>query len=510
MKTKVVPLNLPPPTERSASTFTTSLTRVPEIRGPANQPGKVLAPTTRRGRARLHSSQHIQPRASLLINDNHCVKFLISRILVGSKKTLNCAQYLEARPESRQIVNLANLNVVSHAHFVHGQRQKNGISPATVKQNLKLKCVNNVSSVDQLCCVNLAPNVTNVVQNIPIGARLNQFWETLGVGPKVVQMLKEGYTLPFQSIPNLTRSPTITSCYVNSHRNLCLLDALHQLTNKNAIELVKNQESRGFYNRLFLFPKPNNKWRPILDLSNLNKFLKVEKFKMETPEMIQTSQQTGEWVTSIDFKDAYFNIPIQTQSRKYLRFHVQGKTYQSTTLWSVHSSTGVHGCGQRGQTDGSTEGYKNPPVPGRLVGPSQIPDFRLCRLPVRPAGGQGQTHRRPVADTKNKNHRSINWTDLSGPAANVPYRVINSNRKAGPPRLTPHETHTMAPKTKLEGPRITRKGSTSPQVDPPPFKMVAGGRQCAPRSTITPYKTCSPIVYRPIKRRLGRSLKRSH
>ena len=144
----------------------------------------------------------------------------------------------------------------------------------------------------------------------------------MGAGPKVVQMLKEGYTLPFQIRPNLTRSPTIISCYVHPHRNLYLLEALHQLT--NAVECVKNQESLGFYNRLFLVPKPNNKWRPILDLSNL-KFLKAEKFKMETPETIRTSLQTGEWVTSIDFKNAYFHIPIQNQSSKYLRFYVQGK-----------------------------------------------------------------------------------------------------------------------------------------------------------------------------------------
>ena len=36
--------------------------------------------------------------------------------------------------------------------------------------------------------------------------------------------------------------------------------------------------------------------------------------------------------TSIDFKDAYFHIPIQEQSRKYLRFHVQGQTYQFKAL----------------------------------------------------------------------------------------------------------------------------------------------------------------------------------
>ena len=40
--------------------------------------------------------------------------------------------------------------------------------------------------------------------------------------------------------------------------------------------------------------------------------------------------------------------------------------------------------------------------------------------------------------------------------------------------------------------------------------MVAGGRQCVTRSTITPSKTCSANIYRRIKRRVGRSLRRAH
>ena len=173
------------------------------------------------------------------------------------------------------------------------------------------------------------------MSKLPVGARLQNFWKTwldLGAGPKVVQILQEGYTLPFRIRPKLTRIPTVISCYANPHRNSYLLEALHQLIDKNAVEPVYNQASLGFYNRLFLVPKPNNKWRLILDLSNLNQFLKVEKFKMETPETIRTSLLQGEWVTLIDFKDAYFHIPIQEQSRKYLRFHVQGRTYQFKAL----------------------------------------------------------------------------------------------------------------------------------------------------------------------------------
>ena len=88
----------------------------------------------------------------------------------------------------------------------------------------------------------------------------------------------------------------------------------------------------GVFQPTIFSPKAQQKWRPILDLSKLNLFLKVEKFKMETPETIRTSLQQGEWVTSIDFKDAYFHIPIQERSRKYLRFHVQGQTYQFKAL----------------------------------------------------------------------------------------------------------------------------------------------------------------------------------
>ena len=59
----------------------------------------------------------------------------------------------------------------------------------------------------------------------------------------------------------------------------------------------------------------------------------------------------------------------------------------------------------------------------------------------------------------------------------------------------------MALEKQLEGSRVTRKGDSSPQVAPPPPKVVAGGRQCATRSTITPSKTCSANIYRRIQRR---------
>ena len=173
-------------------------------------------------------------------------------------------------------------------------------------------------------------------------------------------MLKEGYTLPLQSRPSLTRSPKIINCYAHPHRNLYWLEALHQLMDK---EWCSRASSNLFFLQPFLVPKPHNHWRPILGLSKPN-----------LSETIRTTLQQWEWVTSIDFKDAYFHIPIQEQSRTY-QISCPGSDIpvQSTVFRSVHCTHGAH-CSSKGvETDGHTQGYNNPPVLRRLVGESHIP-----------------------------------------------------------------------------------------------------------------------------------------
>ena len=51
----------------------------------------------------------------------------------------------------------------------------------------------------------------------------------------------------------------------------------------------------------------------------------------------------------------------------------QNISVQGTSLWPIHSTSRVYSGNQRGKTDSLKEGYKNPPVPGRLVGPGHIP-----------------------------------------------------------------------------------------------------------------------------------------
>ena len=100
-----------------------------------------------------------------------------------------------------------------------------------------------VSCVDQLSFVQNVTNVPVDAPDLPVGARLHQCgetWATLGAGPKVITILREGYTLPFRIQPFLTTLPTIISGCVHPLVNNYLTEALHALMQKNAVELVRS------------------------------------------------------------------------------------------------------------------------------------------------------------------------------------------------------------------------------------------------------------------------------
>ena len=169
----------------------------------------------------------------------------------------------------------------------------------------------------------------------PVGGRLRSFsrdWQINKCSSNVLNIITNGYVLPFLSKPNLVRFPLIISEYKAHPKDQALADCIRSLLSKNAIERVENVKSLGFYSHLILAPKSHQWWRPVIDLSRLNTFLHVEKFKIETPESIRTSLITGEWVSSIDLSDTYLHIPIHPNSRKYVRFCHRSQVFQFTSL----------------------------------------------------------------------------------------------------------------------------------------------------------------------------------
>lgn len=171
--------------------------------------------------------------------------------------------------------------------------------------------------------------------SIPVGARLLHFWEkwqALGLSPWVVSVLRSGYNLEFTRDPPLTRTPSLDCVSANQSRNQVLQLQIEDLLAKGALEEVQDPSTPGFYSRLFVVPKKSGGWRPIIDLSILNTYLKVRKFRMETPASIRAALRSGRWVFSLDLKDAYFHIPIHPTSRKFLRVCLMGKVFQFRAL----------------------------------------------------------------------------------------------------------------------------------------------------------------------------------
>ena len=268
------------------------------------------------------------PRIPKIINDNYC--------RIPPELQTKLEYYVsDVKQTDFHVLVKNSVKCQSVACLVHsvtksksGQPQKKGVRPISNMKNT-IKSVKNASFVNHCVFAPNVPNAHSVANAQPVGGRLQLFWEVwarLGANPRVVSILKEGYVLPFNLRPCLVRDPLIVSGYANPIRDSHLQGALQALIKKKAVERVRVRTSLAFFNRLFIVPKPNQKWRPILDLSTLNQFLCVKTFKMETPETIRTSLQQGEWVTSLDFSDAYFHIPIHVNSRKYLRFHFQNQS----------------------------------------------------------------------------------------------------------------------------------------------------------------------------------------
>ena len=204
-----------------------------------------------------------------------------------------------------------------------------------------------------------------------------------------------------------------------------------------------------------------------------------------------------------------------------------------------HSSSRVHQGGQGGEAYGSEQGYKNPPVPRRLVTespfkgdwstshPSSVVSLPrtglagqhqkvrvdpstglyLRRLPVRPVDGSGFANPREMGKLASETVIFKDSGQLHGQAVHVLDRTLDRHREAGVVRSSPHASHSVAPKETLAGPRGLRESHSPTSLSSPSLRLVSGRGKCAKRSTLTSVKSRPSIVCRRIKRRLGCTLR---
>ena len=234
--------------------------------------------------------------------------------------------------------------------------------------------------------------------------------------------------------------------------------------------------------------------------------------------------------------------PSQVQKIPQVLFEQQGVSVHSPSLRTGHGSVGIYQGGQRGEIDGSDKGYKNPPVPRRLVAQSPVPgnlpttypdplgpvprtrvgsqheevragsstNFQFRRLPVRSPNWTGVTHCRALGDIKDETPLYQGQGLLHGQAVHVTHRALNSHREASVVRSPPHEANSMAPQKALACARSPREGDPGRPCSPSSRGLVVGRKECTSRPTLAPLASRSTSLHRRIKRRLGRSRRGSH
>ena len=209
-------------------------------------------------------------------------------------------------------------------------------------------------------------------------------WQAIGAETWVVTVLRGGYHVPFlDSPPPLSRIPVSFPMYrAGSPRAQALRQEIERMLAKGALEIARDP-GPGFYSRLFLVEKASGGWRPVIDLSHLNEFVQLTPFKMETVASVLLSVREGDFLASLDLKDAYFQISIFEEA---IEVHVggDGLPVPSPVFRAVDRSPGLHQGLRSCVSVATLPRDQTFPISGRLVGSLFLGAGSQAGRPVAP------------------------------------------------------------------------------------------------------------------------------
>ena len=153
-------------------------------------------------------------------------------------------------------------------------------------------------------------------------------WKEIQASQQMLDII-QGYKIPFVEDPSQRFHPS-TKANSAEEREL-ILEEINSLLAKEAIEEVPVSEL-CYSSNMFLVAKKSGGKRPVLNLRPLNNFVPNETFKMEGIHLLKDLLKHNYFMTRFDMRDAYYSIPVDKQSRRYLQFIFEGKLYQFKVL----------------------------------------------------------------------------------------------------------------------------------------------------------------------------------
>ena len=167
------------------------------------------------------------------------------------------------------------------------------------------------------------------VSHLPTAGRLPlclHNWLRITADQWVIQAVK-GYKLELMTTPLQKFPPRPLGA--RGHHSIG--EEIQKPLTKGAVKKVTSCVDQ-FLSQIFLVPKKDSSARLVINLRPLNQFIHQLHFKMENLAMTRDLLREGDWMASIDLKDAYLSVTIWEDHRKYLIFSWQGNLYEFQCL----------------------------------------------------------------------------------------------------------------------------------------------------------------------------------
>ena len=153
-------------------------------------------------------------------------------------------------------------------------------------------------------------------------------WRKITSDQWVLEVI-QGYRLELTGSPEQTHIPSSET----DRRSANLIsDEVQSMLDKGAIHSVQQDAGKGWFSRIFLVPKREGKFRPVVNLRPLNRWIRYRHFKMEGIHIVKDLLKKGDYMTRVDLKDAYFAVPVHAYHQRYLRFQWKGQAYEFSCL----------------------------------------------------------------------------------------------------------------------------------------------------------------------------------
>ena len=154
------------------------------------------------------------------------------------------------------------------------------------------------------------------------------FWKSVTTDRNIISMVA-GCSIELQSTPEQHGWPE--NYKFSNNKSMRVDREISKMLSQHVIEQIEPNEA-GYVSNIFTRDKPDGSLRVILDLSEFNEHVTYRYFKMESLQTAITLMSPKCYMASIDWKDAYYSVPVATEFRKYLAFSWKGQMFQYTCL----------------------------------------------------------------------------------------------------------------------------------------------------------------------------------